>query len=105
MDEQPFSPNDNGSASAAVAAEPNEPPPQVLDLPALQELSPTALQELFARFDLHPQIGRTRHQLVVDLIRHAISRGTVARTSGFLEQPNDGPAMLRSPRLNFLPLP
>jgi transcription termination factor Rho len=105
MDEQPFSPNDNGSASAAVAAEPNEPPPQVLDLPALQELSPTALQELFARFDLHPQIGRTRHQLVVDLIRHVVSRGTVARTSGFLEQPNDGPAMLRSPRLNFLPLP
>jgi transcription termination factor Rho len=105
MDDQPFTTNEKGAVSAAVLPEPNKPPPEVLDLPALQELSPAALQELFARFDLDPQIGRTRHQLLVDLIRHAIARGTVGRTSGFLEQPNDGPAMIRSPRLNFLPLP
>jgi transcription termination factor Rho len=105
MEDQPFTPPDNGSATAVLAPEPNEPSAEVLDLPALQELSPTSLQELFVRFDLHPQPGRTRHQLIVDLVRHAISRGQVVRTSGFLEQPNDGPATLRSPRLNFLPLP
>jgi transcription termination factor Rho len=105
MEDQPFTPPDNGSATAVLAPEPNEPSAEVLDLPALQELSPTSLQELFARFDLHPHPGRTRHQLIVDLVRHVISHGQVVRTSGFLEQPNDGPALLRSPRLNFLPLP
>jgi len=105
MDDPTFAAPGNGSASATIAPEPNEPQADLLDLPALQDLSPTALQELFARFQLQPHQGRTRHQLIVDLIRHAISRGQVARTSGFLEQPNDGPAMLRSPRFNFLPLP
>ena len=46
-----------------------------------------------------------RSQLIVDLIRHAVTRGQPVRTSGWLELPNDGPAMLRSPKLNFLPLP
>ena len=105
MDDPTFTTPENGSAAATLAPEPNEPQPDLLDLPALQDLSPAALQELFARFELQPHPGRTRHQLIVDLIRHAISRGQVARTSGFLEQPNDGPAMLRSPRFNFLPLP
>ena len=105
MDDPTFAAPGNGSASATITPEPNEPQADLLDLPALQDLSPTALQELFARFHLQPHPGRTRHQLIVDLIRHAISRGQVARTSGFLEQPNDGPAMLRSPRFNFLPLP
>ena len=106
MDDQPFSVPGNGSAAAAaVAPSPNEHPAEVLDLPTLQDLDPVALQELFARFELRPHPGRTRHQLIFDLVRHALSRGLVVRTSGFLEQPNDGPAVLRSPRLNFLPLP
>ena len=92
-------------APAAVTTEPNDAPPEVFDLPALQELSPAALHELCARFDFHPHSGRTRHQLLVDLMRHLISRGQVVRTNGFLELPNDGPAMLRSPSLNFLPVP
>ncbi|MBA3607373.1 MAG: transcription termination factor Rho [Chthoniobacterales bacterium] len=105
MDDQTLAAPENGSASATTATDPNESTPEVFDLPALQELSPVALQELFTRFELHPHPGRTRHQLLVDLMRHLISRGRVVRTSGFLELPNDGPAMLRSPQLNFLPLP
>ena len=104
MNEQPFTPNENGAASA-LASEPNEVAPEVLDLSTLQDLSPASLHELFARFNLRPHPDRTRHQLIIDLLRHAIARRAIARTSGFLEQPNDGPAMLRSPRLNFLPLP
>ena len=105
MNNQTVTPNDNGLVTATVAPEPDEPAAEVFDLPALQELSPAALQELFARFDLQAHPSRTRHQLVFDFMRHVISRGQVVRTNGFLELPNDGPAMLRSPRLNFLPLP
>jgi transcription termination factor Rho len=105
MNDSTFTTPDDGSASATLAPQPNEPRPDALDLLTLQDLSPAELQELFARFELQPHPGRTRHQLIVDLIRHAIARGQVARTSGFLEQPNDGPAILRSPRFNFLPLP
>ncbi|MDQ3199785.1 MAG: transcription termination factor Rho [Verrucomicrobiota bacterium] len=104
MDEPNFSP-DPGSTAVSVAAQPNEPSVELFDLEELQDLSPAALQELFARFELSAQPGRTRHQLLVDFIRHAVRRGQVVRTGGFLELPNDGPAVLRSPRLNFLPLP
>ncbi len=103
MDDQTLTAPDHAS-TATLAPQPNE-PPEVFDLPALQELIPAALQDLFGRFELHPHPGRTRHQLLVDLMRHLIARGQVVRTSGFLELPNDGPAMLRSPHLNFLPLP
>ncbi len=105
MDDPTFNAPGNGSVSATLTSGPEERPPDVLDLPALQDLSPAALQELFARFELQPHLGRTRHQLIVDLVRHAIGRGQVVRTVGFLEQPNDGPAILRSPQFNFLPLP
>ncbi len=105
MDDQTLTAPDDVSASAEPAPAPNEPAPEVFDLPVLQDLSPPALQELFSRYQLHPNPGRTRHQLLVDLMRHLISRGHVVRTSGFLELPHESPAMLRSPRLNFLPLP
>ncbi|CAN5388201.1 transcription termination factor Rho [soil metagenome] len=91
----------------ALAPDPNEnsesPPP--LRLEELQALEPAALQELFDRFELKPHPGRTRHQLILDLVRQAVARNQPVQVSGFLEQPNDGPAILRSPRDNFLPLP
>ena len=92
------------STATAVAVPPNE-APEVFDLATLQDLSPAGLQELFDRTKLQAHAGRTRHQLIVDLMRHLVGRGKVVRTSGFLEQPHDGPAIMRSPRLNFLPLP
>ncbi|MEO5718415.1 MAG: transcription termination factor Rho [Chthoniobacterales bacterium] len=104
MDDQTLTAPEQDSAAATLPAAPDS-PPEVFDLPALQELSVAELEELFIRFELHPHAGRTRHQSLVDLMRHLISRGQVVRTSGFLELPNDGPAMLRSPHLNFLPLP
>jgi len=112
MDEEQLVPaTESAPASAAVATlapEPNEqamPPSEPLDLGELQEMTPAALQELFVRFDLRLNPSRTRHQSIVDLVRHALTRGQQVRTSGWLELPNDGPAILRSPRLNFLPLP
>ena len=85
--------------------EPEKPGFPALDLEALQEMSPAALQAWFDAAEVRPHPGRTRHQLILDLVRHALGRGQQVRTSGFLELPNDGPAMLRSPRHNFLPLP
>ena len=107
MDEEKFTAPEN-AGPATLLPEPEEkdrPPFEPLELSALRDLAPAALQDLFVRFDLQPHPSRTRHQLILDLVRHAVSRGQEVRTSGFLEQPNDGPAMLRSPELNFLPLP
>jgi len=110
MDEEQLAPSENAPANAAAATlapEPNEKAisPEPLDLGELQEMTPAALQELFVRFDLRLHPGRTRHQSIVDLVRHVLLRGQQVQTSGWVEQPNDGSAILRSPRLNFLPLP
>ncbi len=82
--------------------EPTFPP---LELEELQKMEPTALQEWFTQAEIRPHPGRARHQLILDLVRHAVARGQQVRTSGFLELPNDGPAILRSPLHNFQPLP
>ncbi|MEO7167851.1 MAG: transcription termination factor Rho [Chthoniobacterales bacterium] len=108
MDQEQSSATPEPAGPVALAPKPNEQPPappEALDLGELQALDAVALQQMFARADLRPHPGRTRHQLILDLVRHAVSRGQLVRTSGFLEQPNDGPAVLRSPDLNFLPLP
>lgn len=110
MDEEQIAATDSpaSTATATLPPEPNERevlPSEPLDLRELQEMTPAALQDLFVRFDLRLHPGRTRHQLIVDLIRHVLARGQQVRTSGWLEQPNEGFAVLRSPRLNFLPLP
>jgi transcription termination factor Rho len=106
MDEEKFiAPENAGPATLPPGPEEKARPLEPLDLDALRDLAPAALQDLFVRFGLQPHPSRTRHQLILDLVRHAVTRGREVRTSGFLELPNDAPAMLRSPGLNFLPLP
>ncbi len=111
MHEEETTPNDNESARAEIATltvEPNESAEsgrEAFTLPELQDLEPAALQELCARHDFRPHPGQTRHQQILGLVRHLIPRGHRITVSGFLELPNDGPTVLRSPRLNFLPLP
>ncbi|HEY1582426.1 MAG TPA: transcription termination factor Rho, partial [Chthoniobacterales bacterium] len=95
-------------AEAEVTEVPNEkekPSYPSLDLAEVQKMEPAALQEWFDAAGVRPHPGRTRHQLILDLVRHAVGRGQEVRTSGLLELPNDGPAVLRSRRYNFLPLP
>lgn len=112
MDEEQLAPASPSAAAnpnaTAVATEPNETIPATLepvDLNELQELEPPVLQTFFdgQNFRAHP--ARNRHQQILDFIRYALTRNQPVNIAGFLEQPNDGPAMLRSPRLNFLPLP
>ncbi len=95
------------AAATSLAPAPNEKSelPSPLLLEDLQELKPSALLDVFARFEMRAHSGRTRHQLILDLVRQVIARDQPVQVSGYMEQPNDGPAILRSPRYNFLPLP
>jgi transcription termination factor Rho len=87
---------DTASATAAARA---------LDLNQLQELSVKELKGLARDFDLHLHPARSHHQHVLDVIRAALSTATTVTAEGFLDQVNDSFAMLRWPKLNFLPVP
>ena len=76
-----------------------------LDLNELQELSGEELESLARDLDLHLHPGRSRHQHVLDVIRAALATGAIVTAEGFLDQVSDAFAMLRWPRLNFLPVP
>ena len=96
------------ASAAGLSPEPNDavqPALESLDLNELQEFDLPALLDVFARHELRPHPGQGRPQLVLHLVRQLLIRQQQITASGFLEQPNDGPAMLRSPRWNFLPWP
>ena len=79
--------------------------PRALDLNELQEFSERKLKALARNFDLHLQPARSRHQHIVDIVRAAISSGATVMAEGFVDQVSDSFAMLRWPKLNFLPVP
>jgi transcription termination factor Rho len=76
-----------------------------LDLNELQELSGEKLEALARDLDLHLHPTRSRHQHILDIIRVALAAGVRVSAEGFLDQVSDSFAMLRWPRLNFLPVP
>src|SRR5436190_7910726 len=95
-------------SSDQVLKEPGSPTPatvRALDLNELQEFSEKKLGMLARDFDLHPHPARSRHQHIVDIVRAAISSGATVSAEGFLDQVSDSFAMLRWPKLNFLPVP
>jgi transcription termination factor Rho len=76
-----------------------------LDLNELQE-SPGEELEAFARdLDVYLHPARSRHQHILDIIRAALAAGATVTAEGFLDQVGDSFAMLRWPKLNFLPVP
>jgi transcription termination factor Rho len=79
--------------------------PASLDIAALQRLSPEELDELCRSFDVRIHPGRTRHQVILDLVRYALNQGTRVTVEGWFEQVADHFALLRYPGLNFLPVP
>ena len=76
-----------------------------LGLNNLQELSAEKLEALARKFDLHLHPARSRHQHILDITRAALEAGETVTAEGFLDQVSDSFAMLRCPKLNFLPLP
>ena len=99
-----------GSASGSVEPTAQRATPATvrarpLDLNQLQTLSSEKLAPIAREFGLHLHPARSRHHHIVDLIRAALGRGSTVTVEGFLDQVGDSFALLRSPQLNFLPVP
>jgi transcription termination factor Rho len=76
-----------------------------LDLNELQESSGEELEALARDLDVYLHPARSRHQHLLDIIRAALASGAPVTAEGFLDQVGDSFAMLRWPKLNFLPVP
>jgi transcription termination factor Rho len=79
--------------------------PRALDLNELPQFSEKKLKALARDLDLHLHPARSRHQHILDIVRAAVAGGAVVSAEGFLDQVSDSFAMLRWPKLNFLPVP
>lgn len=91
-----------------TAAAPEEPAlnlPASLDVNELQALPPEKLEILCRDFQLRVYPGRSRHHLILDLVRSALGRKIPVTTTGFFDPVADNFGVLRWPRLNFLPVP
>ena len=76
-----------------------------LDLNELQESSGEELKALAQDLDVYLHPARSRHQHILDILRTALAGGATVTAEGFLDQVGDSIAMLRWPKLNFLPVP
>ncbi len=76
-----------------------------LDVNELQESSGEVLEALARNLDVYLHPARSRHQHIFDIIRAALASGATVTAEGFLDQVGDSFAMLRWPKLNFLPVP
>ena len=91
-------------ANSQIAADTAVTTGRALDLNELQERSGEKLESLARDLDLHLHPARSRHHHILDLTRAALDAGATVTAEGFLDQVN-GFAMLRWPKLNFLPVP
>jgi transcription termination factor Rho len=89
---------DAADTAAATAA-------HSLNLNELQEFTDKKLKALARDLDLHLHPARSRHQHILDIIRAALAGGGAVTAEGFLDQVSESFAMLRWPKLNFLPVP
>src|SRR2546423_6645339 len=95
-----------GAADTAAATE--EAPlnlPAWVDVIELQALPPEELEKLCRDFQLRVYPGRSRHHLILDLVRAALGRKIPVTTTGFFDPVADNFGVLRWPRLNFLSVP
>ena len=76
-----------------------------LDLNELQESSSEELEALARDLDVYLHPARSRHQHLLDIVRAALATDAPVTAEGFLDQVGDSFAMLRWPKLNFLPVP
>ncbi|MFL6584020.1 MAG: transcription termination factor Rho [Chthoniobacterales bacterium] len=79
--------------------------PAALHINDLQTMAPEEIDALCRVFDLRVTGHRTRHYQTVDLLRNALTRGVRVTAEGFFDPASDAVGVLRSPELNFLPVP
>ncbi len=89
---------DAADTAAATAA-------HSLDLNELQEFPDQKLKALARDLDLYLHPARSRHHHILDIVRAALAGGGTVTAEGFLDQVSESFAMLRWPKLNFLPVP
>ena len=75
------------------------------DMNQLQVFPEKKLKTLARDLDLYLHPARSRHQHILDIVRASLGGGATVTAEGFLDQVSDSFAMLRWPKLNFLPLP
>jgi len=92
-------------ANSQIAADTAATTARSIDLNELQEFSGEELESLARDLDLHLHPARSRHQHILDVTRAALGAGATVTAEGFLDQVNDLFAVLRWPKLNFLPVP
>jgi len=88
-----------GAPSESLAA------PRSLELNELQEFPEKKLKALGRDLDAYLHPARSRHQHILEIVRAALAGGATVTAKGFLDQVTDSFAMLRWPKLNFLPVP
>jgi transcription termination factor Rho len=79
--------------------------PASLDVNELQALPPEEVEKLCQDFQLRVYPGRSRHHLILDLVRAALGRKIPVTTTGFFDLVADNFGVLRWPKLNFLSVP
>lgn len=103
MDEQPASHNPE-TAAAPGAPEPVQ-RPSALHMDELHAMTHAALVERAEQLRLRVAPDRSRHHLVLDLLKFHASRGGELKAEGVLEITPDNQAFLRWPRFSFKPFP
>jgi transcription termination factor Rho len=95
---------ENLPSNSTSSSESPLPPPEPIDLNALQKLGQTELFALSSERRLHAFHDSSKHQLVFEIIRDQVKRGGMATATGILEFAPDAP-MVRWPIVNFQPTP
>jgi transcription termination factor Rho len=92
-------------AAETPAAAAAQPPPAPFAIRDLQKLSTDQLEAFARKADIHLYPGRSRHYHILDLTRAALQRGGTVTAEGFLDEQGEAGPVLRSPGVNFLPVP
>ncbi len=91
--------------SAAAAPEKSAPPPPPFSITELQRLSSDKLEAFARKSDIHLFPARSRHYHILDVARAALQRGGTVIAEGFVDDQGETGPFLRSPGVNFLPVP
>jgi transcription termination factor Rho len=105
VEEKSAETTDAETATNAITQESPLNLPAALDVNELQALAPEDVEALCREFQLRVYPGRSRHHLILDLVRAALGRKIPVTTTGFFDPVADNFGVLRWPKLNFLPVP
>jgi transcription termination factor Rho len=101
--------NQSAVVTADEETKPSQPAP--LELPKetsiddLHRMPHGKLLDAAARYRVRSGPDRSRHHIILDLVRFYLMRGVQVSCEGILEGPSEGSGYLRWPKYNFAPCP